>query len=371
MQITGQNPDSSKAHYPFLDIIRVIACFLVILLHVAAMRFDNFYPGWNFALFYNSLARMAVPLFFMLSGFLLLNADISSLRRFYLRRYVRILVPFLTVCVFYYFTPLYRDYGPGQYLEYIYSHYVDYHLWYVYALIGLYLALPFFIRIVSGVDGRKLAWLYVAIWALAYMAGPALAGFGGPPPEILALLKRDPAGAQLFSLADLSATVFSVFNPVFFYGFMGYFLCAWLIRGMREKFAETVYAGALLTFALATIGLILATWGRAAAAGAPDQTYFDNLSPFVCAQALAFFVFCCRFRRENWLIRDLSDKSYWIYLIHIMVLRLVVGFAPIGPGYGDAILIPLWAGIVFVFSYFAALPLRAIERRLLAPRGFR
>lgn len=356
-------------HYPCLDLIRVCACYLVIVLHVAAMQFERFFPAWPVALVFDSLARMSVPLFFMLSGFLLLDARIDRLSRFYYRRYLRILLPFAFVCLLYYFTPAYADFTPGAYLRHLAVHYVDYHLWYVYALIGIYLALPFFIRIAAGPDGPKLCLLYLAIWAAAFIITPAL--WEGNPfaPEVAAFQEAHQDLASAYVISDLFSSFFMNWNLLFFYGFMGYLLIAGLLRRVFSRIGPGLGLCGLCVWLLATLAIIFLTWQASLATGAPTQRWFHNLSPFVALQAIAFFIFCCRFRRPSPLLRNLASKCYWIYLLHLLLLRLFNGLCPLPDDFRNLIAIPGYALAIFLTAWCAAIPLAAIERRLLKILG--
>lgn len=361
MQIPGHN----RPHFAFIDLIRVCACFLVILLHVSAIQFESFFPAWPTPLVYDSIARMAVPLFFMISGFLLLDEPVLPLASFYYKRYARILIPFSAVCVLYYFSSQYTGFSVPDYLIYISSHFVDYHLWYVYALSGLYLSVPFFSKIIHGADGAKLAWLYIGIWVASFIALPAITGYRQPPAQILALMASQPNHVSNYVLSEVATSDFSGFGLLFYYGFMGYLICGWLIRKNLKKFTTPLYWLNFLVFICASAAIIMATWSRSIAMGRPDQAFFSGSSPFVLLQAISFFIFCSQFKSENWLIRDLSDKAYWIYLLHIILLRLFVGIQPLPIDYSNIACIPLYALIIFTTAYFAAIPLRALEERLL------
>ncbi|MDE7407019.1 MAG: acyltransferase, partial [Muribaculaceae bacterium] len=90
----------------FLDYLRVLACFMVILVHAC----EFFYVGsdgisiasdydalWTSLL--NSPCRCAVPLFVMISSWLLVPLD-EPVSKFMRRRLTRVVVPFLiwSVC---------------------------------------------------------------------------------------------------------------------------------------------------------------------------------------------------------------------------------------------------------------------------------
>ena len=89
-----------------LDLLRVLACFLVIWQHVTEAYYINpdmtvpshdemFLIGWM-----NSMTPIEVPLFVMISGYFLLplKMDITA---FFKRRFTRILIPFVVWCVAY------------------------------------------------------------------------------------------------------------------------------------------------------------------------------------------------------------------------------------------------------------------------------
>lgn len=61
----------------YLDVLRVIAIAAVIMIHVSA-SFVNFYnSSLDFALgnIFDSISRLAVPIFLMISGALMLNEE--------------------------------------------------------------------------------------------------------------------------------------------------------------------------------------------------------------------------------------------------------------------------------------------------------
>src|SRR3546814_2240779 len=83
-----------------MDTARVGACFMVVILHVAATRFGTFDDQWWASNFYDSLARSCVPLFLMITGVLLLGKQ-ESLPAFLSKRFARILPPLLFWSLFY------------------------------------------------------------------------------------------------------------------------------------------------------------------------------------------------------------------------------------------------------------------------------
>ena len=64
-----------------LEILRVIACLCVLLIHISNTYSRGFEEisrsSYMFSLIINSVSRIAVPIFFMLSGALLIKANLD------------------------------------------------------------------------------------------------------------------------------------------------------------------------------------------------------------------------------------------------------------------------------------------------------
>src|SRR5579864_496097 len=82
------------------DIIRILAAYFVIFSH-STDRFVMYTTlkassAWHIIYYMNTLSRVAVPLFVVLSGYLLLNREkITTVKAFYNKRFSRILYPFI------------------------------------------------------------------------------------------------------------------------------------------------------------------------------------------------------------------------------------------------------------------------------------
>ena len=95
-QSSAPAPASQLLYWP--DRLRNLATVMVIGIHVAAPVAHGFPDQnswwWWYGNFWNSLTRAGVPLFVMLSGFLLLGKD-YDLGYFLKRRFSRVVVPAL------------------------------------------------------------------------------------------------------------------------------------------------------------------------------------------------------------------------------------------------------------------------------------
>ena len=147
----------------FLDYVRVFACFLVIVVHAS----ENFYGAAGstdmagpqsflanesdrlWVSVYDGFSRMAVPLFIIVSAFLLapMKAGLTSWQ-FYRQRCIRILPPFFIFMILYSTLPLlWGQIDAETSLKDISRIFLNFpsqagHLWFMYPLISLYLFIP-------------------------------------------------------------------------------------------------------------------------------------------------------------------------------------------------------------------------------------
>ncbi len=139
------------------DTIRLVAILGIVLLHTAANGVNQLPFGsynWWLANVIDSACRAGVPLFLMLTGALLLNRTGESQRNFYRRRWQRLALPMLLWTFIYLAWAQLKAAWKQQPFAIdshllIESHLLNvisgqpyFHLWFIYLLIGLYLALP-------------------------------------------------------------------------------------------------------------------------------------------------------------------------------------------------------------------------------------
>lgn len=147
----------------FIDYIRVVACFLVMLVHSS----ENFYGAdasglagnvsmlanesnrfWV-ALYDGFCGRICVPLFMIVSAFLLVPMKPGmTMQAFYKRRFLHILPPMFIFMLLYSLLPLLwgqmtweQSLADLRYLPFNFTSMCG-HLWFMYPLISLYLIIP-------------------------------------------------------------------------------------------------------------------------------------------------------------------------------------------------------------------------------------
>ncbi|MDD7408580.1 MAG: acyltransferase family protein [Anaerovoracaceae bacterium] len=156
--------------YP--DILRVFAIWMVILLHVTApfmtdaARYGT--VAWKFCIVLAPVVRTGVPLFFMLSGFLLLRMpQTRDIKQFYKTSLTRLILPLLTWNVVYFIWHIYnegQEASVGAFVKQLLFTGTAYHMWFMYSMIAIYLIAPFLAIMTEKCSSRALALLVLIVF---------------------------------------------------------------------------------------------------------------------------------------------------------------------------------------------------------------
>ncbi len=116
----------------YLDYIRVIATFAVIIIHVVAQNWKNVSVNsvqWMIFDIYNGITKWAVPVFVMISGVVFLNKKSTDLGKYILR----LCLAFVFWSIIYYF------FFGGGLISLLVGRY---HMWFIPMIVGLYICTP-------------------------------------------------------------------------------------------------------------------------------------------------------------------------------------------------------------------------------------
>lgn len=136
----------------WLDVARGFAILTVLLIHTVDTlapdyALDSTTKGWLIHSFVRSIGRLGVPLFFMISGDLLLSRKIDSSWGFYKKRLPKLFIGLiLFACLYHVFGRFFLGSGlESNFYESFVSGTLQfgYQLWFLYVMIGLYFAAPF------------------------------------------------------------------------------------------------------------------------------------------------------------------------------------------------------------------------------------
>ncbi len=347
----------------YLDTLRVIACFLVVLCHVgdyyAESATGGFGLAWSQLI---TLTRPCVPLFILLSGILLLPLQMDS-GTFLKRRFTRIVIPILVWSVLYVFFPLPSETvfgGPanaftGKMNIYAYNLMMipinftasNIHFWFIYSILGLYLFMPIISPWVKNASKKEMLW-FLSIWGITLLFPYVRMWF----PEIHGESNWNKHGMLIY-----------------FSGYLGYILLGiFLHRYNTLSATKSCLIGALL-FVVGYIITYNGLWydiGRLNSQKVAEvndegwviiETLIGYLTINVAMMTAGVFMFFQKLtlpRTIQKVMNELSMLSFGLFLVHY-ILYLWIG----------AILIPKWnlspgieevlvAIIVFVVSYGVA-----------------
>lgn len=305
-----------KHQYVFsADLIRALAIIAVVVIHIFTEYVNNPHifltPKWWIINFIDSAARVAVPLFVMLSGYLILNSEKSySVRTFLQKRVTKIGIPLIAWPFLYYLWNLYTHHVPFSLSGFINDTIqlnIYYHLYYLYLIAGLYLITPLLKSFLSHASqGRKL-YLLILTFSFAFL--------------VTALNYFTHSGPRL-------GTMFTIFLP-----YVGYYLAGDFLRDITLSKKAFVWLSAL--FALLCVVTTIGTawhmeyvhWGKEVDLHSASYAryFYDYLSITVIPQSLIAFVLLLNLpsfvgvAQNEKLVRFtklLAATSFGVYLIH-------------------------------------------------------
>lgn len=133
----------------YLDILRIFACFMVIINHTNGFILEsNTLINTTFYCITFSICKVGVPLFLMITGALVLNKNYNYKK--ILKCILRVFVPtFCLSLIFYIKEAGLNNINIIYFLKSILSNPYLHFFWYIYALIGVYLVLPFIQKMIK------------------------------------------------------------------------------------------------------------------------------------------------------------------------------------------------------------------------------
>lgn len=134
---------NSNSRIIYLDVLRIIAAFAVVFLHVSSQRFHECFPSdeWISRMIYDALVRWSVPVFVMISGALFLDESRRiDFKRLYTKNIARIIIVFLFWSFIYaIYDGLYKN---GLICFVLGTINGPFHFWFLKMMIGLYIVVP-------------------------------------------------------------------------------------------------------------------------------------------------------------------------------------------------------------------------------------
>lgn len=293
---------TNNGNIAWLDHLRALAIFSVILLHVAApllTRFDaSALHVWWVANVYDGLVRFCVPVFLLMSGALILPKDHGTISDFLAKRLSRIILPFLFWAAIYIALALYAAYTSNATFT-LHSalqltlqkllHGPALHFWYVYMIIGLYLLFPLLGKWLRASTNSEIRY-FLCIWLVTSVAAfPAIQAY---VPEI---------------------------ELIYFSGYIGYPVLGYYLTDRVAVHLPRTRHVAMAMLLMGWAVTIIGTFYRSSLQGQFDAWFYKYLSPnVIMASCGVFLLFQDRPLPANRTIAFISKHSYGIYLNHML-----------------------------------------------------
>ena len=366
LAMTANNPPETRI--AFIDYIRVVACFMVMLVHAS----ENFYAADPSGLagnvsmlsneanrlwvsFYDGgISRTAVPLFIIVSAFLLVPMKSGiTMSQFYRRRFLRILPPMAVFMLLYCLLPLAwggmtweQSIADLRMLPFNFPSMAG-HLWFMYPLISLYLIIPVVSPWLERANKRD-ELIFIGIFAFTTLT-PWL---------------------HRFVSAELWGECFWNGFSAFWYcsGYLGYLVMAHYIRQHLDWNRSKRLRIGVLCFLVGAVFTAWSFWWK----GVPGQLIetpmlewaWEFCTPNVlCATFGLFLLFTCIHRpKAPAIVTQLSKLSFGMYLMHLFFLAPIA--SRIVAGDSSNPLLPVWIAIpvIAMLTFLCC----AITTRLLA-----
>lgn len=357
-----------KERIAWVDLLKVVACFLVVFSHNCdpyVAVFDSDRSSFLAGVFSGSLTRSSVPLFVMMTGVLLLPVT-RTMPQFYRRRIGRILPPLIfwsvALPLFYwlYINHVSPSANPAisssdytfhetvrRAVTFIFNfNYTTTPLWYLYMLVGLYLIIPVLNAWLVQARKKDLQ-LFLSVWFFTLfipyikMFAPAL-GYEG-----------NYGNMGIFGVCDWNE--YGAFHYIS--GFIGYLVLAYYLvkYPLKLSLAKTLLYGIplfLTGYAITSFGFVeLQQYYPGNYAYLEIIWFFTGINVFMMTLPVFVIIQKLPVQPNKWLARTAS-LTFGIYLCHFF-------FVQVGYDLLTSVSLPVPAkivsGAIFAFAVSALL----------------
>lgn len=334
-----------------IEFIRVFAIIMTIVIHVSNVYIYSFNSISNtdylVSVIFNCMSRICVPLFFMVSGIFLIDEKYD--RKKYLKRVFRFVILLIVWSIVYYF-------GIDGYKHYDFLTFCinslfnaemsSRHLWFMYAIIGIYIALPFIQSMVKNLDKEKenlflILWMIISGGVVIYV------------PLAREILKYDVDIA--YPVPILGATYY-----------LGYFISGYILYNRFKGLKDTVKIKkinfwCIFSYICSTIISILGMHFISLIKGIVYDSVIWYRSIFIVIAAFSLFIMIIvnEDKIKNKFILNLSSLSFGVYLIHYLFLFNIKQYVNIIE-YNPLIYIPYLSFLIYLLSVFSSFIIKKI-----------
>lgn len=290
------------------DILRILAICMVVIIH-ANVATIAVVTGWKWSVItaLTSMLTVAVPIFFMISGALLLDVEEPvSLKTLFQRRIKKIFIPFIIWSNIYVFVRIIMGKIPLEIISFIrlIEEPAYYQFWFIYSLLAIYLLLPLLQRMLLNCSRQIIEYVLV-LWCIFSLVIPVLE----------------------FVFSDIQLC--KHFDLNFVEGYLGYFILGYYLK--RYKSSCTIKSALMYLFTGLVSTIVCVVIEQTLKDGIYWNQYFmgSYLTPFVMLYAVGLFELVVTFTKKiehnsNEKIKHgvmvAAKLSMGVFYIHMLVL---------------------------------------------------
>lgn len=349
---TATKPKSVHPRIAWIDLLETIAIVSVVFYHCTAHIGNLPYTGGSLSFFlhyaFRSLAAVCVPLFFFANGYLLLS------RPFDLKRHLWKTLRFVLIALFWYGATLafllllHHDQLSTDGFSATLSSlkYGVTHLWYLGALVCLYV---FFPLLKVAYDHHRAAFIYFIVICALITFGNTLLNH---------LLTFISTFLTHQGIIYHETNFFNIFNP--FRGIYGYTFVYFGLGGLVAASPKRIKSIPVRTRNLAALAGLLLSWLGLFGLGLMysqasgqiwDNVWFGYDSIFTLVATLSIFLLCLNWKTDTPIFRTISRNTLGIYLTHMLIIfTLTTWFSDFILRYASPV-----APIVFPISFLGVI----------------
>jgi len=307
----------TKKNYLYVDLIKVVAIFLVVFLHTTGIHLSQWnkvgHDVWMIENTYESFTRMCVPLFIMISGAMLLKKE-EAYSEFFRKRFMKILIPGIVWTIVYSEWRVHflgENIGKKALLKMAISGPVYYHLWFFYMIVGLYIITPILRKFTRNASDKDLMY-FSSLWVI----------FVSIIPTVLTWLHlKYGINIQLGIILPLIT------------GHVGYYIIGYQLNRMEYKKLHIYLSWVVLIVSwLATnFGTLYVT----SFVGNFHDIFYSYFSPTVVFEAISGFILLKHYGEilEDKISKGLKNvfsrlgvASFGVYLIHPLIRDVLLRY---------------------------------------------
>ena len=290
----------------YYDLIRIIACYLVIANHTVWMldSFGNLnIVKWTISNMIFFICKISVPLFIMLSGTLLLGKEegYRDLLQKRILKMIGIIIIWSIIYATYYKKSMLSIGEIYDNLKYIIKEPMSIHFWYIYMLIGLYVMTPFIRKMIKNFTDKDFK-VFLFIWIIYSTLIPFV---------------------RTFKSVEYSY----YFSIPLFSGYIGYYIAGYYLD--KINIDKNISIRSIVMFIIG-LGLNIGVTLILSKKNGYTSRDLDNVLMFpIMVMSFTIFILIKKIgnklnyilNKENVknIILSISSKTFGIYLVHLII----------------------------------------------------